>query len=164
MAVHISDTLYSFELYWRAASASTHGIGRARRPGTHAKRVLLTSSRTHVGQHTTQARPPHTGRPTRIDLAGGPHIRHIRRVTMRISCWHLYHQSASLWPDWEFSRYTQAAAASVGASVGSASVDALSVDASPAGSVPADASSVATASAVPAASALSSPEAASSAS
>ena len=149
-------------------------------PGSHARRVLLTSSRTHVGQHTTQARPPHTGRtqtahrphtqaahtdrPTRIDLAGGPHIRHIRRVTMRVSCWHLYHQSASLWPDWEFSRYTQAAAASVGVSVGSASVDALSVDASPAGSVPADASSVATASAVPAASALSSPEAASSAS
>ena len=155
-------------------------------PGSHARRVLLTSSRTHVGQPTTQARPPHTGRtqaahrshtgrtqvahrshtdrPTRIDLAGGPHIRHIRRVTMRISCWHLYHQSVSLWPDWEFSRYTQAAASSVGASVGSASVDALSVDASPAGSVPADASSVATASAVPAASALSSPEAASSAS
>lgn len=137
-------------------------------PGSHARRVLLTSSRTHVGQHTTQARPhtqtAHTDRPTRIDLAGGPHIRHIRRVTMRISCWHLYHQSASLWPDWEFSRYTQAAAASVGASVGSASVDALPVDASPAGSVPADASSVVTASAVPAASALSSPEAASSAS
>lgn len=31
-------------------------------PGSHARRVLLTSSRTHVGQLTTQARPPHTGR------------------------------------------------------------------------------------------------------